>query len=241
MTRLVPRDRRTAAATVIVALLLALLPTPGTPAAHADGSSEAQLHGLLSDHRAANGRGALQRSGELAAVARRHAQRMADGDHLHHNPDLGGSVSNWDKVGENVGRGPDAAAIQGGWRNSGSHDANMLDGDWVEVGIGAVVKDGQLWAVQVFRVPRSEAAAEPEPAPAADPQPAPAADPAPAPASAAEAGSAAGSEPPSEPTEPADGSGPDDAPEPEPHAVPELAPGADQLSAVLARLEAREA
>lgn len=241
-------DRRAVAAVALaIALLLTLLPTPGTSAAHADGSAEARLVSLLNSHRAAAGKAPLSVAGDLASVARNHSQQMGSGSNLHHNPNLGGQVSGWQKVGENVGRGPSADAIHGGWVGSGSHNANMLDGSWTEVGIGVVVVDGQVWATQVFRQRASAPPPEPEPEPAPAPL-------APAPSSsegsADEGGSSAG-----EPAAPAPSSTdaashgssgaqapPEPEPEPielEPHEVPEIAASSDRLTLVLARLEAR--
>lgn len=246
MTHLATLERRTAVAlTAVLALLLTVLPTSGTPAAHADGSAEARLTELLVGYRASNGRPAVRMSGELSAIARRQAQRMADQDHLHHTPDLGGSVPNWSKVGENVGRGPNADRIHDGWRNSSSHDRNMLDPEWVEAGIGAVVKDGQLWAVQLFRVPQQAAAPAPEPAPA--PAPAPTPDPEPAAQAAAPAPSSSATDAPKA-TSPAAGAAapvptptPTIDPDPEPHEVPDVAPHTDRVSVVLARLDPADA
>lgn len=244
MSHLATLERRTALAiTAVLALLLTVLPTSGTPAAYADGSAEARLTELLVGYRASNGRPAVRMSGELSAIARRQAQRMADQNHLHHTPDLGGSVSGWSKVGENVGRGPNADRIQEGWRNSSSHDRNMLDPEWVEAGIGAVVKDGQLWAVQLFRVPQQAAPApEPAPAPAPEPAPAPAPTPAAEPTTSAAAGSSTATAGSSEAARSADDADPtpEATPVPEPprpHDVPDLAPHTDRVSHVLARLD----
>ena len=54
-------------------------------------------------------------------------------------PRLTSDVTNWRWVGENVGYGPDVATVHAAFMNSPAHKANILDRDYTEVGIGAVV------------------------------------------------------------------------------------------------------
>lgn len=96
---------------------------------------------------------ALQVAPDLTAVARSHTARMADDDHLHHNPALTADVSGWDIVGENVGRGPSVAALHRALMGSPSHRANILDERYTQIGIGIDVRDGTVWVTQVFRTP----------------------------------------------------------------------------------------
>ena len=114
---------------------------------------------------------------DLVAVARRHSVRMADAADLHHNPDLATEVTGWQKVGENVGRGPRVEPIHDAFMNSPGHRENILDPDWTEIGIGVEVRDGTVWVTEVFREPEAAPApgtAPPAPEPAAAPAPAPA-------------------------------------------------------------------
>jgi hypothetical protein len=220
---------------IVLALLATLLPTPAP--ALADAGAEGQFIAQLNQARQSSGLPALRVSGDLTAVARRHSERMASQGNLHHNPNLGGDVSGWQKVGENVGHGPSVGSIHSAFMNSASHRANILGGDWTEVGVGVVARDGALWVTQVFRLPSGGAAA-PSPAPA--PEPAPAAEPAPAEAPAGT--------PEAEPT-PA----PEPAPEPEPEPEPRVTPPGprhevaapplplDRTRLKLARLDAAEA
>lgn len=156
-----------------MALVLAL---GSVVAAHASGDAEAELTSLVNAERAAAGLPALQVSGDLVDVARRHSSRMASSGTLQHNPHLGSEVSNWTRVTENVGQGPDARAIHDALMASSSHRANILDGAVSQVGVGVVVAGDTLWMTQVFRQPASA----PAPPPPADPTPPP--PPAPAPA-----------------------------------------------------------
>ncbi len=176
---LLPRRRRGTAA---VAALLALLVTLLVPtAARADAGAEASFVQLVNQERAARGLAPLAVADDLVAVARRHSGRMADADDLHHNPSLATEVSDWQKVGENVGRGPSVDPIHTAFMESPGHRANILDGDWTQIGIGVVVRDGTVWVTEVFREPLAATA----PAPAPAPEPAPAQAPAPAPEPAA--------------------------------------------------------
>ena len=232
--------RRWITTMLVLALLGALI--PGLQPAHADSGAESSFVSHINAERAAQGRSAVKVASDLTSVARRHSERMANSNNLHHNPNLGGDVSGWQKVGENVGRGPSVDAIHQGFMNSPSHKANILDSEWVEVGVGVVVRDGQLWVTEVFRLPQSSAPApepepelEPEPAPEPKPEPAPepepAADPsaeaAPASAPDQDAAAAAAEE------EAAEGTGPR-------HEVVEPPVGMDRGLLTLARLEAHE-
>lgn len=178
-------------------LALVLVPLRATPA-RAD-SAAASLTAWVNQERASAGLPALSVASDLVDVATRHSQRMASSGRLYHNPNLGSEVSGWERVTENVGRGPDARPIHDAFMASSTHAANVLDGGVTQVGIGVVWVDGTLWVTQVFRRPTQsspppppEPETEPEPAPAA-PTPAP---PPPAPSSAAPAAPA----PPAPPT-----------------------------------------
>ena len=89
----------------------------------------------------------------LTQVAREQAHRMADRNTLYHNPRLTSDVPHWRWVGENVGYGPDAITIHVAFMQSPAHRANILDRDYTQVGVGAVVRDGRVWVAEVFRRP----------------------------------------------------------------------------------------
>ncbi len=94
--------------------------------------------------------------GDLAAAAQVQAERMADRSDLFHNPDLGGSVSHWSALAENVGYGPDVAAIHTAFMNSPGHRTNILNAKYTEVGVGVVVRNHVMWVAEVFRRPSGE-------------------------------------------------------------------------------------
>jgi uncharacterized protein YkwD len=107
----------------------------------------------INDARRGRGLPRFRVRADLAQVARAQARRMAERNRLYHNPNLTREVSNWRWVGENVGYGPGPAVLHRAFMNSAPHRANILDGDFTQVGVGAVVRDGRLWVAEVFRQP----------------------------------------------------------------------------------------
>ncbi len=71
------------------------------------------------------------------------------------NPNLVDQVNNqvtsqWSRIGENVGFGPNVAALEQAFMNSAPHRANIL-GDYNRVGVGATRDSkGTLWVVVDF-------------------------------------------------------------------------------------------
>jgi hypothetical protein len=151
-------------AVVLLGLVAALLPVMAPSPALADAGLEQAFVTSINAERASAGLSALTPVGDLTTAARRHAQTMAMADHLHHNPDLGRAVRGWQKLGENVGRGPEVGAIHQAFMDSPSHRRNVLDPAFTEVGIGVVVYEGQIWVTEMFRLPTAPAAPSP-PAP----------------------------------------------------------------------------
>lgn len=223
--------------TLVLALVLALLPGGQGADAAPDAGLEAQFVSLINAERASAGLPALRVASDLVAVGRRHAVRMAAASDLHHNPNLGSDVGGWDKVGENVGRGPSVDRIHAAFMASEGHRRNILDPEWVEVGVGVEVVDGGLWVTELFRLPTGAAQPAPPAAPAPPADPAPAQDPTPAadPAPAEEAepepepANAEAAEPPAEET-----------PAPVEREVVDVPLPSDRVTLVLARLEAED-
>ena len=115
--------------------------------------------------------GTVATASDLVDVATRHANRMASSGNLHHNPNLGSEVSGWERVTENVGRGPDARQVHEAFMASSTHAANIVDAGVTQVGVGVVWADGTLWVTQVFRRPTRAAAPPPPPPPASSARP----------------------------------------------------------------------
>ena len=174
-------------ATFVGVLALLLAPTRASANATVDETIR-----LLNESRASVGVGELRLAPELSSVAQAHAERMASTGELHHNSDLSNQVESWTRLGENVGVGGTVAELHDAFLNSQTHRANVIDGDWSEVGIGVAHDGASLWVVHVFRQPEVVAAAAPVPAATAPAQvPAPAAEPVPAQTMAAPAETAA--------------------------------------------------
>lgn len=143
------------------------------PAAHAS-TEESQFTSMANRERSSRGLRSYSVSSDLVAVARRHAQRMAAGGKIWHNPNLGSEVSGWQAVGENVGMGGSASSIHQAFMNSAAHRANILDTDFTQVGMGtARDSKGVLYITQVFRKPMGAPAPAPAPAPRVTAKPRP--------------------------------------------------------------------
>ena len=148
------------AAVVVTFLGMVGLATGSAHAAPA-GASSGQFVSLTNSARSNHGVHSLASSGDLSSIAQRQAQRMADKGQLFHNPNLASEAHNWQKLGENVGYGPDAQTIHNAFMNSPPHRANILDSDFTQIGVGVVVKNGVVWVSEVFRQPEGSAAPTP--------------------------------------------------------------------------------
>jgi uncharacterized protein YkwD len=150
----VAEPRRWTAVLTLLTLLAACLVT-GVVAAPRASASEVEdvFTSRINKARSAAGVHRLTTRAHLVSVARSWAARMADQNRLYHNPRLTSDVTNWRYVGENVGYGPTAVSVHVAFMNSPGHRANILDRDFTEVGVGAVVRDGRVWVAEVFRRP----------------------------------------------------------------------------------------
>jgi hypothetical protein len=141
---------RAGAALVVASLALVLTPTP--PAA-ADPTAANAMACAVNEVRVTYGRPVLRVADDLAAVAQRHSERMANQSSLHHNPNLSTEVTGWRRLAENVGVGTSVGSVQRSFLGSDAHRANILDQSTTEMGIGVEVRAGRLWVTQVFRTP----------------------------------------------------------------------------------------
>lgn len=152
------RDRAVAMLTSLALVLAAFVVGAVTAAPASATTVESQFTSRLNQARAARGVHRLVTRDSLVSVARSWAATMAERSRLYHNPNLTSQVSNYRWVGENVGYGPEAGVIHVAFMNSPAHRANILDRDYTEVGVGAVVRNGRVWVAQVFRRPASAVA-----------------------------------------------------------------------------------
>ncbi len=120
-----------------------------------DPASELILFNLLNQARLDQGLSPLQRDPLLDGVAADWTAAMSSAGRLDHRPDIVNQVENrvtteWVRVAENIGWGPDAEWLHEGFWNSAPHRKNML-GDFNRVGIGALREaDGDVWVTVNF-------------------------------------------------------------------------------------------
>ena len=160
----------TAAATLAASGVLLGL----SPAAHATSADNSSVLAHLNALRARHGLGALVESSDLMSIAATHSAAMAKSEGIYHNPDLTSEVSNWEVLGENVGMGGSAAAIDTAFDNSPEHYANEVSSAYTQVGIGTASDSrGYLYITVDFRKPMHASTPAPSKAPAPAPVKAP--------------------------------------------------------------------
>ena len=163
---------------VLFALVASLLfAVAGRADASGDNPSadEAQFVALLNQTRARVGAPPLIVDAQLTALARRHAQTMADaGKIFHANPISAGVTAPWVKLGENVGTGPSVPPVMDAFIASAPHYANVIDPAFTYVGVGVVWVGNQMFTTHRFMQLSSSAAPPATTAPPSTPPPAPA-------------------------------------------------------------------
>ncbi len=121
---------------------------------------ESDMLKQVNAQRAKNGQSALTLNQSLCASARVRASEIAkDGCFSHTRPDGSGCFTaisgvSYRTAGENIAMGTwgyyGVDEIMDGWMNSEGHRANILNGDFSEVGFGCVVVNGNGYWVQMF-------------------------------------------------------------------------------------------
>jgi len=134
----------------LFALFILVVPV----AAVADGTNDSRFISYTNSARSAHGLRSYSVSSDLSAVARQWAAHMAAHRQLAHNPSLARQVCCWTQVGENVGDGGTASAIQRAFMASSEHRANILSSGYTQFGVGtARGSDGKLYVDELFRRP----------------------------------------------------------------------------------------
>ena len=140
----------------IATMLMSLAGLVGTSSpASAAGDPEQDMFTKTNQARTANSLPTLQWDAGAANIARAWSQHMAGTATLAHNPNLVDQINSqvttqWTRIGENVGYGPDTTALQNAFMNSAPHRANIL-GDYNRVGVGAAFDgNGTLWVTLDF-------------------------------------------------------------------------------------------
>jgi uncharacterized protein YkwD len=163
--------RHTSALVLLLAVIFTLMGLSSPIASAESASDENAMFAATNQSRADNGLPALQYDAALSNVSNAWADHLAAVRTLSHNPNLVDQVNNevttqWTRLGENVGFGPDVAQLEQAFMNSSAHRANIL-GDYNRVGVGAARDgNGTLWVVVNFlKGPSIANSGPPAPAP----------------------------------------------------------------------------
>lgn len=137
---------------VLAALVVAVAPAPASTAGVDPQGAESAFVARINALRASKGLGTLEVDGELTAIARRWAARMAAAGNISHNGNFQNEVTaDWVKLGENVGMGPEIDKLHRAFVASPTHYKNLVDGDYTRVGVGVVVAgDGTIFTAHQF-------------------------------------------------------------------------------------------
>jgi hypothetical protein len=152
--------RKVRAVAIAIGIALPTLTAFWLPArGDAGASAEATFVSSTNQERAQRAESSLHVTGDLVAVARRHSEAMAAQARLYHNPNVGNEVARWQLLGENVGTGPGAGAVEQAFMASAEHRANILNPAFTEIGVSVVWVGNRLWVTVLFREPFAQAAA----------------------------------------------------------------------------------
>jgi hypothetical protein len=146
MTQLRPRH-------LLLALALASLPVEPALAA-CPGSFEQQVVDLINLERTARGLAPLSHDERLLEAARRHSADMSTGNFMSHTGSDGSNAGqriddagyDWFTWGENIAFGyPNPASVVAAWMDSSGHRANILNPNFVHIGVGHVDDGVDFW------------------------------------------------------------------------------------------------
>jgi uncharacterized protein YkwD len=142
------------------ALLVALTPSAALEAVAATGdnqcyrfrTAEKSFKRKINRSRTVRGKSRLKLDPELGKVARVHTRKMAREGTIFHqsSSQLGGRVTRWSSLGENVGVGATVKSLHKAFMNSPLHRDNIMYSGFRNVGIGTVKKNGRLYVTVVF-------------------------------------------------------------------------------------------
>ena len=112
-----------------------------------DKDFEYQQYTSINKWRQQNGRSTLPHAACMGDKATLHSNQMASTGNFVHSTriaeDGDACRKGWKKLAENIGKGSDNAGLIAAFKNSPTHNVNMLDTAWTQIGVGAVwVKSG---------------------------------------------------------------------------------------------------
>lgn len=120
---------------------------------------EAEVVRLVNIERQKAGLAPLKASSQLSNVARMKSKDMADKNYFSHTSPTYGSPFDMMKqfgisyrtAGENIAKGYlSPASVMNGWMNSSGHRANILNGSFGTIGVGAYTVGGTTYWTQMF-------------------------------------------------------------------------------------------
>jgi uncharacterized protein YkwD len=113
-------------------------------------STQSQVLSELNADRSANRLRTLAVQVDAQNKAQAWAEKLARENKLYHSTLSNGIKVKWCSLGENVGYGPNVAAIEDAYMNSAGHRANILSTKWNGVGVGYATNGARVYTVQVF-------------------------------------------------------------------------------------------
>ena len=113
-------------------------------------ADQSQVLSSLNKDRQDNGRRTLVTHAQAQVKAQAWAEELARSGSLRHSTLPSGITSCWQSLGENVGSGPNVAAIERAYMNSAGHRANIMSHTWNAVGVGHARRGNVVYTVQVF-------------------------------------------------------------------------------------------
>lgn len=138
------------AAVVLVLSALLAAPADAAPVRRPLTPSQEGVKNALNRDRLLHGRRLLTTQADAQAKAQAWAQRLATEGRLRHSRLQDGIGSRYCSLGENVGYGSSARAVQSSYMASSGHRANILSARWNGVGIGYAKRGNVVYTVQVF-------------------------------------------------------------------------------------------
>ena len=132
-----------------IALVLFVMLVGGAARANATTTAERAVHAMINEARAQAGVRLLPLSDRLSRIAHRHSAAMANKGTLFHSC-LACSISNFRRLAENVGYGPNRVTVQQEFLANPPHRLNLLNPKFRRVGVGLVRRGGLVWVTQIF-------------------------------------------------------------------------------------------
>lgn len=140
-------------------------PPPPAPAPElSSAEAAARLLSLLNDERARAGLAPFALRADVTEIAAGWSGAMAQAEHLSHNdayftPETRTRLDAR-MLGENVARNPSIDGAHRALMASPPHRANILEGRFIVIGIGAELRDGSWWVTQDFVQPATSDGAD---------------------------------------------------------------------------------